>query len=71
MQKTILNTLANLCKYTIELTETIIESDAIPIVLMHMGHPDDEIKRSAAMVIKEIVKHNAQVCFNDLQLLLL
>lgn len=70
IQKTVLNTLANLCKYTVELTETVIESDTIPIVLMHVGHPNDEIKRAAAMVIKEIVRHNEQVNVNDLYLLL-
>lgn len=53
--------LSSIAKHSAELAETVIEAEVLPDVLMHMAHPDENVGRVAAILIREICKHTLEV----------
>ena len=39
----------------------VVEAKIFPDVLLHLAHPDDDVKRNAANLVKEITKQSLEV----------
>lgn len=63
IQRQVLTTLGSIAKHDTNLAEAVVETEVFPNVLIHMGHPDENVVRSAAVLTKEVCKHTSEVNF--------
>lgn len=48
-------------KHTVDIAEVIVEAEIFPSVLLHLAHSCPMVRRNAACLIKEIVKHSVEL----------
>lgn len=48
-------------KHTVDLAEAVVEAEIFPSVLLHLAHACPKVKMSAAILVRDIVKHSLEL----------
>lgn len=60
LKSQVYKTFGNICKHSAHLAESVLGAEILPQVLLDLTHKDIAVRRSATILIREIVKHNVQ-----------
>lgn len=61
LKRQVLSCLSQISKHTVELAELVVEGEIFPPVLDRLRDPDSFVRKNAATLIREVVKHTPEV----------
>lgn len=56
-----MNILGSCAKHRMDLAEVVVEAEIFPSVLLHLAHPCPGVRRNAACLVRDIVKHSLEL----------
>jgi hypothetical protein len=66
LKRQVLSCLSQISKHTVELAELVVEGEIFPPVLDRLRDPDSFVRKNAATLIREVVKHTPEVSLHPL-----
>lgn len=53
--------LGSCAKHSLELAEVVVEAEVFPSVLLHLAHRCPQVRRNAAALVRDVVKHSVDL----------
>ena len=53
--------LSNIAKHSVDLAESVVEADILPKILLSLKDIDPLVRKQAATLVREVVKHTAEL----------
>ena len=62
LQGQVFSALSQIAKHSCELAEMVVEAEVVPCAIMQLKSCDLCVRKNAATLLREIVKHTPEVC---------